>query len=651
MANPNEQLEAALAQFAAQPGVTPEQAAQLRMAVTVDADRLAQLNQQAVAGQLRRFALAMPGDEPNLVGTYDKAAGAVTLPASAFAAGTGADDDLKAVLGVQAMSVDFAHRTWQDGAQQTQVVSQDMVRNLHATLNGSPVLAEQLKAAVAAKHVEHFSLLDSKMAAGAAYDGYTRAEDNRNPKGINLPVAGLQSKTAENPQGKYDAIDMTFVLGHEFQHGFNDAAKDGRRVAFWEAVKIKAQSEAPVHDYTDELRDYLQACREDEAKANLAGWNALLSRERQGSPTGDGKDLMLRTQSDRVLDFISEDAEDKTKAVPKPNLAFNQDGSLALTAEQVDAHALQAAIAQGKTAEEVAQANVAGMGKNYFDRPSHLHAQAGDHPVGMGEHKPVPSSDYVNYYGNWAVEQVLRAEATANVTYQGAKPRITIDMATTGLKEDLLEMEGLDLGASKPSVIYYDSSQTPAVQKRFDHTQDGSVAPDHDHQHVPVAPVAPGAGKSRSPAEQDHPDHGMLERIREGVAGFDREAGKAWDPASECLSRAMLAACKNDGRAPRDPAGTPSLSANALERVDHMAMRPDGRYMAAVQGELNNPAHRMAVVDVQQAIRTPVEVSDTHLERANAQIAQELERARQQELVRSQGNPGPDDPTRGGPSR
>ena len=61
MANPNPQLEAALAQFAAQPGTTPDQHAQLRAAVTADADRLDLLNRQAATGQLQSFAVEAAG--------------------------------------------------------------------------------------------------------------------------------------------------------------------------------------------------------------------------------------------------------------------------------------------------------------------------------------------------------------------------------------------------------------------------------------------------------------------------------------------------------------------------------------------------------------------------------------------------------------
>lgn len=50
MANPNPQLQAALTQFAAQPGVTPDQAAQLAAAVTHDVRLLQRLNDDAAAG-------------------------------------------------------------------------------------------------------------------------------------------------------------------------------------------------------------------------------------------------------------------------------------------------------------------------------------------------------------------------------------------------------------------------------------------------------------------------------------------------------------------------------------------------------------------------------------------------------------------------
>src|SRR5690606_9527683 len=484
MAGPNAQLEAAFARFAAQPGVAAQAVAQLRSAACVDAERLDQLNRQASAGLLNGFALEAPGSAQSLVGTYDKTSGVVTVPSSGFQPGsTTAGRDLQAVLGLQAIIVEFAHRTWQDPRGQQHTVSQDMVDNLQSTLNASPVLANQTKAAVALGHVQHFSLQGSGMAAGATYDGSTT---DGSPKGINIPPSVLQTNAPASPQGRYDAADLTFVLGHEIQHGFNDADKDRATGRFLHDINVQAHAQAPVHDYSDELRAYIQAGREDEAKAQIAGWNALLSREQQRVPGANLDHMLFVTRNDRVRDFLLSGPSTPTAiAVANAGLAFNPDGSLSQT-----------------------PGNVAAMGQHYFDRPSRVYAQPGERPVALGEHRPAPAADYTNYYGTWAVEQIIRAEDRANVRHRGARPQIAIDMAGLGMKEDLIEMEGLDLGVNRAPRPYIDTSRTPAVPGHFRHTQDASMG--HDHRHVPIA------GPGRIPASGDAMVDAWIDALQDG---------------------------------------------------------------------------------------------------------------------------------------
>lgn len=594
MAKPNPQLEAALAQFAAQPGATPDQEAQLRAALTADADRLAQLNQDAALGRITGFALEAVGSATE-IGGYDKQTGIISLPRASFQrGGAAAGDDLQSVVELQSMSVDFAHQNYRDRANQPHAVSSDMLDNLQATLNGSPVLAEQARAAAREGHLERFAILDPAMSAGATYDGRDTA------KAMNLPAHVLQTGSAGNPQGRYDARDLTFVVGHELQHGFNHQAKLAATRTFLEDIRQQAAAKGPVHDYTDELKAYIQAGREDEAKAEIAGWNALLSRERQLNPTANGPDLMLATKSGRALDFVEQDRTASfIKAVAKPGLTFNPDGSLSQT-----------------------PANIAAMGRHYFDRPSPNYAQPGQRPVGLGEHRdlagnPRPTADYANYYGTWAWERIFAAEDRAGVRHQGAAPRVTADMAGIGLKEDLIEMEGLDLGRNKARRPYYDSATTPASLRHFDHTQDGSVHPAHDHQHVPVAPAR------RGPDDPGHPDHAMLEQIRAGVRGVDEGLGKPHDAMSERVCRSLLAACKGHRATPANAA--PST---ALNRVDHVVLGTTGNIFA-VQGRLDDPAHRRVAVRLEDAIHAPVEQSDERLQAANLAIEREQSRARQ----------------------
>jgi hypothetical protein len=596
MAKPNPQLEAALAQFAAQPGTAPDQEAQLRAALTAEADRLARLNQDAALGRITGFAFEASANA-TAIGRYDKQTGLISLPVASFQArGTAASNDLQSVIGLQSMSVDFAHQSYRDLANRSHGVSADMLDNLQSTLNGSPVLAEQAKAAVRQGHLQRFAILDPAMSAGATYNGRDTA------KAMNLPAHVLQTGSPGNPQGRYDARDLTFVMGHELQHGFNHQAKLEATRTFLEDIRQQAGVEGTVHDYTDELNAYIQAGREDEAKAEIAGWNALLSLERQGNPSIKGLDLMLNTNNDRTRDFIFLDPA-TNRALPRQGLSFHSDGSLSQT-----------------------PANVAAMGRHYFDRPSPNYAQPGQRPVGIGEHRdlagnPRPTADYTNYYGAWAWERILAAEDRAGVRHQGAAPRIAADMAGLGLREDLVEMEGLDLGGNKARRPYYDSASTPARLHYFDHTQDGSVNPAHDHQHVPVTPTS----THRGPDDPEHPDHPMLERIRAGLRDIDESLDKPHDAMSERISRSLLAACRGH-RETAPAAGT--LAANILARVDHVVLGTTGNIFA-VQGRLDDPAHKRVAVRVDDAIRTPVEQSDENLQAASRAIAREQAQARQ----------------------
>lgn len=511
MASPNQQLEAALAQFANQSGVTPDQVAQLRAAVTGNVRQLQVLNQQAQSGQLRGFALQSSANtSQNLAGTYDIPSGTVTLPASSFQpSGTAASADLAATVKLQQMSIEFAHKSYRDATNNAHPVTQDMVNNLQSTINGSPVLADEIKKAVMTpdpgqqgrKHLEHFDFVAPGFAAGGTYNG--------GDKTMRLPAVGLQTGSATNPQGRYNADDMTFVLGHEIQHGFNHPDKVLAARTFRDATVVIAKSAQPVHDYTAPISNFIQAGREDEAKAEIAGWNALLSRQKQIQPLAPGTDLMLSTGNGRVLDFVRQDPSvTSLKAVPLSGLSFNPDGTLAMST-----------------------ANVAAMGQHYFDKPDHAHARLGQRSLGIGEKG---TSDYPNYYGASAVEQVIAIDRQFARPVHGVMPRVTIDMASAKLSEELLEKEGIDLRANKAPQPYYDSSRTPAALHHFDHTQDGSVSPTQDHQYVPVAPFAPS--RRRSPEDSDH----LLEKVRAGVRDLDQQVGKPWDEQSERLSASAL---------------------------------------------------------------------------------------------------------------
>lgn len=124
-----------------------------------------------------------------------------------------------------------------------------------------------------------------------------------------------------------------------------------------------------------------------------------------------------------------------------------------------------------------------------------------------------------------------------------------------------------------------------------------------------------------SPADPHHPDHALLQQIRSGVAALDRHAGKAYDDASERLSRSLLVASKAPGGG--------AATEQALARADHVVLGSDARNAFVVQGALHDPAHRRAYVGVEEALRTPVEQADARLEAANQALAEQRRQARE----------------------
>lgn len=130
----------------------------------------------------------------------------------------------------------------------------------------------------------------------------------------------------------------------------------------------------------------------------------------------------------------------------------------------------------------------------------------------------------------------------------------------------------------------------------------------------------PATVSPNNPADPAHPDHAMLEQIRAGVRKIDQEVGKPYDDMSERVSRCLLAACK-DNRDMYPNAPDVSLTANALNRVDHVVLGTTGNIFA-VEGRLDDPAHKRAFVPIETAIRTPIEQSDEKLMAANQRIAQ-----------------------------
>lgn len=459
-------------------------------------------------------------------------------------------------------------------------VTAEQANNLEAAIHASPMLVERFNDAVAQAHLRSLVPLAHANAGG---------EYQRDSKTIALPLADLSTTPTPGTLRRYHEGNMIFVLAHELEHAFNSPDKTRAETTLLHEAERKAKS-PPPHDYTAEVGRMIGFNRRDEAKAEIAGWNAIVSAVKVTIPNPTPSDIYSRSPG-RMVDFVDFNRSTGTYSA-KPNLTLDP----------------------GLTLDPARHANVEAMGQNYFDKPARQSR--------LGPHG---HSDYANHYGAYAVSVAAYAERNGA---QRGQP-IVLDLAKLRLNEKLLEENGIDLGARGRTMAYVDVGTSPAAPGRFDHTRDS-------HVHVPVtAPrtVAP----PRSPDDPSHPDHAMLQQIREGVRRIDEGIGKPYDDMSERISRSLLAASK-DNREAYPHATDHSLSANALSRVDHVVMGDNGNVFA-VEGRLDDAAHKRTHVSTQQAIQTPVEHSDQKLQAAHLAIAQEQHMAEQQTMSRNMGEP------------
>lgn len=524
MATHHPALDAAVAQFAQQPGVSPNEVAQLQAALASDPSLAASLDTAAKAGTLHGFALSAPGAPDRPVGDYAPSPGILTLPASAFPAPGGpVSPDLHATLRVQAMVVEFSGKLFADSAGAVHSVTPDMLTNLQDTMNGSPALASELKRAATTpdpqrsnhRILEHFAFTAPGEGVGGSFSAPMHT--------MNLVSESLATSTLGS-NARYNVHDLTFVLGHEVQHGFNAQAAAQRDATFVKEVRALASTPGPVHDYTALVEQHIQTNREDEAKAEIAGWNALRSRVEHDNGSVSLRALQ-QVAPGRANDFID---SINGSLQPRAHVTLNPDLSMTAT-----------------------PANVAAMGYNYFDRPVHPLPDDTRQAMALG-HGGV--SDYSNRSAGWAL-QVISIEEQAAAHPHGVKPQVQLNMAHAGLSESMMERAGLNLSPSKNSLPYLDSSTLPATPHAFDHTADGP----HQYQHVPVAPQ-----RLDDPA---HPDHALYQQARGHVISLDQSLGRTPDVHTDQLASAAAVQARADG----------------LQRIDMVALSADGQRLWAVQ--------------------------------------------------------------------
>lgn len=311
---------------------------------------------------------------------------------------------------------DFAQNSLPNGK------NSDAYHNLIAAVTASPILTERLNTAAEKGYLDKLAV-NKDPHAGASY--------NASKTRISISLSQL-----ETPDERKSLI---FQLGHEIQHGFfyyEQGHKETENRILTEINTI-AESDAKRKDYTKPLKDLLDAERNNEALAMIAGWNAVVSYEQklQGKTklslqeiVGDGFGYEQY--------FLDETALRNKKIIPTKGLKFNPDMTVSDNQQEI-------------------------LAKTYYDQPGNQ--------IRLGAHG---ESDYRNSYAAQAIGYIVRNDP---------KAELVIDMKGLGLDERLIERNGLDLGDENRRGVYYDKSH-PKTPQYFDHTINGK----NQFDYVPI---------------------------------------------------------------------------------------------------------------------------------------------------------------------
>lgn len=318
-------------------------------------------------------------------------------------------------------------------------VEDEHYQTLVSAITTSPLLTERFNLAVENKYLTGLKAQSPNENAGGGFHPDTRE--------ISLPLNSLTENANKN--------SMIFVLAHEIQHSFNHQETQNATDRFLRDIQTQAQ-QSGIRDYTDEIQVLITANRKDEASAEIAGFNAVISATKGETTNLSLEDLYDSTPY--MHDFINENKTDIGYSYSlKPNLILNKDMMLSTTTEDLPK-------------------NLEAMGRHYFDK-SREETRLGYCEPDIGC-KPNDYVDYTNYYATWMVGRVIDAERRHN---PDSKEPLVLDMQKLKLTEEMLEENGLFIEDRKP-MPYKDIGQNPPFVGRFDHTGSGK----NQYQYVPV---------------------------------------------------------------------------------------------------------------------------------------------------------------------
>jgi hypothetical protein len=429
----------------------------------------------------------------------------------------------------------------------TRGLTADQRTNFNTALQNSPAMVAQINAAVASGDLTTIAALPPGTNAGGQYNPSTRT--------MELPLSIITSPAAP---ARYNAGELTFVMGHEIQHAINRPGQQQATDTAVREINRIGQSAQATHDYTQAINTRVAAHRQDEATAHIGGFNATVSMVRTGNQNPSLEDI-YRANPARMGDFITVTPGSPQTYALRAGLTLNNDMTMTPN-----------------------PANTEAMGRHFYDKP------ANQTRIG-----PNGDSNYQNYYATtWVgyAAQVERANAPTHAA-NGINTQMHINMNALGLNEAQLERNGLNLGGNSVRQPYFDTSTNPPTRGNFDHT-----AGVNRHVPIPMPDVPAPPAQGQAPGQPQHPT------VRQAMDALDRSPNISADEFGN--KRAEVAT------------GMALHLANQKLQPDHIVKLDNHRDLVGVQGKnLSDPTALVSTpLPISQAIATDIPSAQRQLE-------------------------------------
>ena len=458
---------------------------------------------------------------------------------------------------------------------------------LRNAIEASPELKRNLLTAIGEGYIESLTRDNPGRGAGAAY---TPAD-----KAISIPYPDVGHP-----------MDLVFTLGHEVQHALD--ARGERYVAgtLTPAIEAISRSDAKPHDYTQPLSDFIEHTRTSEARAEIGGFNAVVSAMRHAGMSCSNADI-ARMMPGSSQEFLVPAAADSGEYKLR-GLVRNEDGTLPFSSENIDAMKVNYADRLPGTFGDNGLLDYRHEAILHGLEIVHLQEKHRILEALRPQDAPTPrepsESQHLRSAGSTvALESIPVFDVPPNGPKTGAATAYHVDFDALGANPALLRFpaDGM-LSVSDPTVgahrIGFQEDHPGFVVGRAEARRNLGLPPDPDRpwRNDPQRPHL-------SPGVPDLPEIHPLHRL-----------------AAEGLNRLEPLAALSTPDQRTDAAAAVALTAaeHGMARVDHVLLSRDGKGLIVVQGDdPTAPQARLARVEL-----ADLPPADRSLDRLEALTAQ-----------------------------